>query len=229
MSTKIVLIVEDEKAIRDMVRFSLFNSKFILQEADGVKQAREKMLNQMPDLILLDWMMPGISGIEFAEELRSSPETQWLPIIMLTAKSEEKNKVRGLSAGIDDYVVKPFSTNELIARMKAVLRRSERNEEKIIVIANLTLNKDNHRVSSHGKKVPLGSLDYKLLKHFMTHPDKVYSRSKLLDKVWGRDNYVDERTVDVQIRRLRKILKQFEQDYLLQTVRGSGYRFSIEE
>ena len=229
MSKKTILIVEDEEAIREMVKFSFFNSKFILEEAADVKQAREKMLNNMPDLVLIDWMMPGTNGIEYAKELRATPETQWLPIIMLTAKSEEKNKVLGLSVGVDDYVVKPFSTKELIARIKAVLRRSERNDGKLIRFADLTLNKDNQRITTHGKKMNLGPLDYKLLAHFITHPNKVYSREKLLDKVWGKDTYPDERTVDVQIRRLRKILKKFDHDHLLQTVRGSGYRFSKDE
>ena len=229
MSKKVILIVEDEEAIRDMVRFSFFNSKFILQEAENVKQAREKMLITMPDLIVLDWMMPGINGIDFAKELRAIPETRWLPIIMLTAKSDEQDKILGLSAGIDDYVVKPFSTKELIARIKALLRRTEKIEKKLINFAGLSLNKDNQKISSDGKKIPLRPLDYKLLTHFITHPDKVYTRSKLLDKVWGNDCYLDERTVDVQIRRLRKILKKFEQAHLLQTVRGSGYRFSMEK
>lgn len=229
MSKKVILIVEDEEAIRDMVRFSFFNSKFILQEAADVKQAREKMLTQMPDLILMDWMMPGTNGIEFAAELRAVTETQWLPIIMLTAKSEEKDKLLGLSVGVDDYVVKPFSTKELIARIKAVLRRSEKNENKVIDFAELFLNKDNQKISIQGEKMSLAPLDYKLLAHFITNPNKVYSREKLLDKVWGKDTYPDERTVDVQIRRLRKILKKFDKAYLLQTVRGSGYRFSIDK
>ena len=229
MSKKTILIVEDEEAIREMVKFSFFNSKFILEEAADVKQAREKMLNNMPDLVLIDWMMPGTNGIEYAKELRATPETQWLPIIMLTAKSEEKNKVLGLSVGVDDYVVKPFSTKELIARIKAVLRRSERNDTKLIYFSDLALNKESQRITTHGKKMNLGPLDYKLLAHFITHPNKVYSREKLLDKVWGKDTYPDERTVDVQIRRLRKILKKFDQEHLLQTVRGSGYRFSTDE
>ena len=229
MKKKVILIVEDEKPIREMVRFSFFNSHFILEEAEDVQQAREKMLSISPDLILLDWMMPGTDGVEFAKELRSDPDTRQLPIIMLTAKSEEKDKVKGLSAGMDDYVVKPFSTKELIARMNAVLRRCEEKVTEIIWFADLSLNKENQVVKCQGKKVPLGPLEYKLLTHFMTHPDKVYSRSRLLDKVWGGDNYVEERTVDVHIRRLRKVLKAFNQDYLIQTVRGSGYRFSLEE
>ncbi len=229
MSKKTILIVEDEEAIREMVKFSFFKSKFILEEAADVKQARKKMLIKMPDLVLIDWMMPGTNGIEFAKELRSIAETQWLPIIMLTAKSDEKDKILSLSIGVDDYVVKPFSTKELIARIKAVLRRSEKIDTKFIYFSDLALNKENQQITTHGKKMNLGPLDYKLLAHFITHPNKVYSREKLLDKVWGKDTYPDERTVDVQIRRLRKILKKFDQEYLLQTVRGSGYRFSTDE
>ncbi|MCK5664744.1 MAG: phosphate regulon transcriptional regulator PhoB [Thiotrichaceae bacterium] len=229
MNKKIILIVEDEKPIRDMVRFSFFNSHFTLEEAENVQQAREKIVSNPPDLILLDWMLPGTDGVSFARELRANPDTRQLPIIMLTAKSEEKDKVQGLSAGMDDYVVKPFSTKELIARINAVLRRFEVQEEDITWFAELSINKDSHRVTCRGKNVPLGPLEYKLLAHFMKHPDKVYSRSRLLDKVWGGDTYVEERTVDVHIRRLRKILQPFAQDNLIQTIRGSGYRFSLEE
>ena len=226
---KIILIVEDEQSIREMVRFSFFNSFFVLEEAENVQQAREKIFSNPPDLILLDWMLPGTDGVEFARELRSNPDTHQLPIIMLTAKSEERDKVKGLSAGMDDYVVKPFSTKELIARINAVLRRSKDKDDDIIWFAELALNKESHRITCGGKKVRLGPLEYKLLAHFMKHPEKVYSRSKLLDKVWGGDKYVEERTVDVHIRRLRKALEPFAQDNLIQTIRGSGYRFSIEE
>lgn len=231
MPKKNILIVEDEQAIRDMVKFSFFNTKFVLSEAEDVKQARIKISSKTPDLILLDWMLPDTDGVDFARELREEKHTCKIPIIMLTAKSEENDKIRGLNAGVDDYVVKPFSTKELIARIKAVIRRSTNmeEEEKVIKIGALKLNRESHRVSCSGKKVALGPLEYKLLSHFMTHPDKVYSRSRLLDKVWGGDIYIEERTVDVHIRRLRKILKEFDQDFLIQTIRGSGYRFSIEE
>lgn len=229
MAKKNILIIEDEQAIRDMVKFSFFNTKFVLSEAEDVKQARIKISSKTPDLILLDWMLPGTDGVDFARELRAEKNTRKIPIIMLTAKSEENDKIRGLNAGVDDYVVKPFSTKELIARIKAVIRRSSDMEEKIIKIGDLKLNRESQRVSCSGKKVALGPLEYKLLSHFMNHPDKVYSRSRLLDKVWGNDIYIEERTVDVHIRRLRKILQKFDQDFLIQTIRGSGYRLSIEE
>lgn len=228
MSKKNILIVEDEQAIRDMVKFSFFNTKFVLSEAEDVRQARINISSKTPDLILLDWMLPGTDGVDFARELRAEKNTRKIPIIMLTAKSEENDKIRGLNAGVDDYVVKPFSTKELIARIKAVIRRSTNMEEKIVKIGALKLNRESQRVSCSGEKVALGPLEYKLLSHFMNHPDKVYSRSRLLDKVWGSDIYIEERTVDVHIRRLRKILKKFDQDFLIQTIRGSGYRFSIE-
>lgn len=228
MSKKNILIVEDEQAIRDMVKFSFFNTKFVLSEAEDVRQARINISSKTPDLILLDWMLPGTDGVDFARELRAEKNTRKIPIIMLTAKSEENDKIWGLNAGVDDYVVKPFSTKELIARIKAVIRRSTNMEEKIVKIGALKLNRESQRVSCSGEKVALGPLEYKLLSHFMNHPDKVYSRSRLLDKVWGSDIYIEERTVDVHIRRLRKILKKFDQDFLIQTIRGSGYRFSIE-
>ena len=235
MSKKNILILEDEKAIREMVRFSFFNSDFILDEAEDVNQAREKIVNQTPDLILLDWMLPGMNGVDFAKELRSTDapdingDAAKIPIIMLTAKSEEKDKIKGLNAGMDDYVVKPFSTKELIARINAVLRRTGGDKVEIISIADLELNEENKRVSCLGKQLALGPLEYKLLSYFMHHPDRVYSRSQLLDRVWGGDVYVEERTVDVHIRRLRKVLAEHKQEHLVQTIRGSGYRFSAQE
>lgn len=229
MINKNILIVEDETEVRKMIKFSFLNKNFSLDEAENVQQAREKIYSNPPDLILLDWMLPGTSGIEFAKELRANSDTRQMPIIMLTAKSDEKDKVQGLNVGTDDFMIKPFSTKELIARIKAVLRRTEDNNEKTIWIADLALSYENHRITCRGKTVPLGPLEYKLLSHFMTHPDKVFSRTKLLDKVWGGDSYVEDRTVDVHIRRLRKTLSKFKQDYLIQTVRGSGYRFSIAQ
>lgn len=176
-----------------------------------------------------------MNGVEFAKELRSkntfdvNSETAKIPIIMLTTKSEEKDKIKGLNAGMDDYVVKPFSTKELIARINAVLRRTGGDKVEIISMADLELNEENKRVSCFGKKVKLGPLEYKLLSYFMRHPDRVYSRSQLLDRIWGGDVYVEERTVDVHIRRLRKALAKHKQEHLIQTIRGSGYRFSTQE
>jgi two-component system, OmpR family, phosphate regulon response regulator PhoB len=229
MSQKHILLVEDEKAIRDMIKFSFFNSQFKLEEAEHVKQARDLIAVKKPDLILLDWMLPGKNGVDFSQELRANKETADIPIIMLTAKSEEKDKLRGFSAGMDDYMVKPFSPKELIARIHAVLRRSGNNEEPIIKIADMEINTETHRVSCLGQKINLGPLEYKLLHFFMTHPERVYSRSQLLDQVWGGDTYSEERTVDVHIRRLRKNLLKCQKDNLIQTVRGSGYRLSIQE
>ncbi|MFK5893826.1 MAG: phosphate regulon transcriptional regulator PhoB [Pseudomonadota bacterium] len=224
-----ILLVEDEKAIRDMIKFSFFNSHFKLEEAEHVKQARELIATKKPDLILMDWMLPGKNGVDFSQELRANKKTADIPIIMLTAKSEEKDKLRGFSAGMDDYMVKPFSPKELIARIHAVLRRYGKTEKPIIKVADIEINSDTHRVKCSGKKISLGPLEYKLLYFFMTHPERVYSRSQLLDQVWGGDTYSEERTVDVHIRRLRKNLLKYHQDNLIQTVRGSGYRFSTQE
>ncbi len=223
-----ILIVEDEKAIRDMIKFSFFNSQFILTEAEDVNQARDLIANKRPDLILLDWMLPGKSGLDFAKELRADKKTADIPIIMLTARYEERDKINGLTAGVDDYVVKPFSPKELIARIHAVLRRSGHRNEPLIQVADLEINTESHRVSCAGRKVSLGPLEYKLLYFFMTHTERVFSRSQLLDQVWGGNTYIEERTVDVHIRRLRKILAEFESDKLIQTIRGSGYRFSTQ-
>lgn len=223
-----ILIVEDEKAIRDMIKFSFFNSQFILTEAEDVNQARDLIANKRPDLILLDWMLPGKSGLDFAKELRADKKTADIPIIMLTARYEERDKINGLTAGVDDYVVKPFSPKELIARIHAVLRRSGHTNEPLIQVADLEINTESHRVSCAGRKVSLGPLEYKLLYFFMTHTERVFSRSQLLDQVWGGNTYIEERTVDVHIRRLRKILAEFESDKLIQTIRGSGYRFSTQ-
>lgn len=229
MMEKQILIVEDEKAIRDMIKFSFFNSNFKLIETEDVTQARNSIAHKKPDLILLDWMLPGKNGVDFAIELRAEKESADIPIIMLTAKSEERDKIHGLSAGMDDYVVKPFSPKELIARINAVLRRAGHKNETILKVADLELNAESHRVSCAGKKVTIGPLEYKLLYFFMSHTERVFSRAQLLDRVWGGDIFIEERTVDVHIRRLRKTLSQFKSDYLIQTVRGCGYRFSTQE
>ncbi len=229
MIKKNILIVEDEKAIRDMIKFSFFNSNFDLLEAEDVVQARNVMAHKKPDLILLDWMLPGKNGISFAKELRADKETKEIPIIMLTAKSDEQDRINGLNSGVDDYVVKPFSPRELVARIYAVLRRAGHKDESIIKAADLEINLESHRVTCKGKKVTIGPLEYKLLYFFMSHTDRVFSRSQLLDNVWGGDIFIEERTVDVHIRRLRKILSEFDSDDLVQTVRGSGYRFSEQK
>jgi len=204
-----ILIIEDEKAIRDMVRFAFFNSHFKLLEAENVEQANQQIGKHKVDLILLDWMLPGKNGIEFVKEIRNTPDTCDLPVIMLTAKSEEQDKIRGLTAGVDDYIVKPFSPKELLARIKAILRRTGKKLESIVSLGDIVINNDNHRVTCNGEEILLGPLEYKLLHFFMSHQDRVFSRSELLDYVWGKGIYIDERTVDVYIRRLRKTSRRY--------------------
>jgi two-component system phosphate regulon response regulator PhoB len=224
---KQVLIVEDEPAIRDMVAFALTRAGIEPIHAGDTRAAQEAIAERVPDLVLLDWMLPGMSGLEFARRLRRDELTREVPIIMLTARGEEDDRVSGLDAGIDDYVVKPFSTRELIARVKAVMRRSHgETEDGTVEIGGLRIDGPAHRVFAGDKPVAIGPTEYRLLHFFMTHPERVYSRAQLLDHVWGGNVYVEERTVDVHIRRLRKTLEPYKLDALVQTVRGSGYRFS---
>jgi two-component system, OmpR family, phosphate regulon response regulator PhoB len=224
---KQILIVEDEPAIRDMVAFALSRAGLDPVHAGDARSAQDAIMNRVPDLILLDWMLPGMSGMDFARRLRRDDITREVPIIMLTARGEENDRVSGLDAGVDDYIVKPFSTRELIARIKAVMRRAQsENEEGTIVLGGLTMDGPAHRVFAGDKPVTIGPTEYRLLHFFMTHPERVYTRGQLLDHVWGGNVYVEERTVDVHIRRLRKTLEPFLLEGLIQTVRGSGYRFS---
>ncbi len=226
MSAKRVLIVEDELAIREMMKFAFQKSEFILQEVEDAEQAQIIIRDERPDLVLLDWMLPGLSGLELAQRLKNNPDTRDIPIIMLTARGDENDRVRGLDSGADDYVVKPFSPRELMARIKAVLRRVDPTMGERIEMAGICLDDATHRVSIAGKTLEFGPTEYKLLYFFMTHPERVYNRSQLLDRVWGGNVYIEERTVDVHIRRLRKVLVQHHKEHLVQTVRGSGYRFS---
>ncbi len=228
MSAKRVLIVEDELAIREMMKFAFHKSEYALQEAEDAEQAQVIIQDQRPDLILLDWMLPGMSGLELAQRLKSNPDTQDIPIIMLTARGDENDRVRGLDCGADDYVVKPFSPRELMARIKAVLRRVDPGMGDTVEIGGITLDNATHRVTITGKTLEFGPTEYKLLHFFMTHPERVYNRSQLLDRVWGGNVYIEERTVDVHIRRLRKVLAEHKKEHLVQTVRGSGYRFSTQ-
>lgn len=224
---KHVLIVEDEPAIRDMVAFALTRAGIEPVHAGDTRAAQEAIIARVPDLILLDWMLPGMSGLEFARRLRRDELTRSVPVIMLTARGEEDDRVSGLDAGVDDYVVKPFSARELVARVKAVLRRSQgESEEGTVEVGGLRIDGPAHRVFAGDRPVAIGPTEYRLLHFFMTHPERVYSRGQLLDHVWGGNVYVEERTVDVHIRRLRKTLEPFALDGLVQTVRGSGYRFS---
>jgi two-component system phosphate regulon response regulator PhoB len=227
MSAQNILIVEDEQAIRDMVGFALSRAGFELTEAADAMQAQERIAESLPDLILLDWMLPGVSGIDLARRLKRDDYTREVPIIMLTARGEEDDKIGGLEAGADDYVTKPFSPRELVARIKAVLRRATPEEaDQPLTAEGLSLDPASHRVTANAKPVEIGPTEFRLLHFFMSHTDRVYSRSQLLDRVWGRNAYVEERTVDVHILRLRKALAPFGFDRFVQTVRGAGYRFS---
>lgn len=227
MLHKNILIIEDESAIRDMIRFALTPAGFNTAEAGNVAEAEQQLSQQLPHLILLDWMLPGMSGIEFAKKLKRDAVTQNIPIIMLTARAEEENKVKGLEVGADDYITKPFSPLELIARVKTVLRRGPLiSLEGIIQLNPLSLNVNAQTLHINSELINLSPIEYKLLHFFMTHQDRTYSRDQLLDYVWGRNHYIDERTVDVQIRRLRSRLKPFACDHYLKTMRGSGYQFT---
>jgi len=229
MSSKDILIVEDEPAIREMIAFSLPAEEFTLREAADAGEAEARLCERLPDLILLDWMLPGTSGMEFARRLRRDEYSRHVPIIMLTARAEEDDRITGLEAGADDYVTKPFSPRELIARIHAVLRRAspDRDSDRI-ESGGLTLDIAGHRLLYGQRQIDLGPTEFRLLRHFMSHPDRVYSRGQLLDAVWGRGAYVEERTVDVHILRLRKALATVNRDGLVQTVRGAGYRFSTQ-
>ncbi len=227
MSGKNILIVEDEKPIREMVGFSLGRAGFSVTEAGDISEAFECLAQQLPDLILLDWMLPGASGLELARRLKRDELTRDVPIIMLTARGEEEDKVTGLEAGADDYITKPFSPRELQARIRAVLRRSSSEDETGLVrIEGLELDTESHRVSANQAPVDMGPTEFRLLEFFMTHPERVYSREQLLDRVWGRNSFVEERTVDVHILRLRKALSPSGYESMIQTVRGAGYRLS---
>ncbi|HEB99826.1 MAG TPA: phosphate regulon transcriptional regulatory protein PhoB [Thiotrichales bacterium] len=228
MSEPTILIVEDEAPIREMLAFALERAGFRWLEAEDARAAQIAVADQRPDLILLDWMLPDLSGIDLARRLKKDEHSADIPIIMLTARGEEEDKVRGLEAGADDYVTKPFSPRELVARIRAVLRRAAgaAGEEAPLEIEGLLLDPRSHRVSAGGRPLEMGPTEFRLLRFFMQHPERVFSRSSLLDNVWGRNVYVEERTVDVHIRRLRKALAPTGHDRLVQTVRGAGYRFS---
>ncbi len=229
MPDKTILIVDDETAIRDMLRVALEMADYRCLEAADAQSAHSLIIDQKPDLVLLDWMLPGTSGIELARRLKRDEVTADMPIIMLTAKGEEDNKIQGLEVGADDYITKPFSPRELVARLKAVLRRTDTATiTQPIHIEGLCLDPISHRISINDEPVEMGPTEYRLLEFFLTHQERVYTRNQLLDHVWGGNVYVEERTVDVHIRRLRKALSIDGHERYIQTVRGTGYRFSTK-
>jgi two-component system phosphate regulon response regulator PhoB len=225
-----ILVVEDEDAIRAMLVMVLEQANFTPIEAADAQEAQKALTESLPDLILLDWMLPGISGVEWARRLKKEPMYRDIAIILLTARGEEEDKVRGLEIGADDYMTKPFSPKELVARIRAVLRRSGKLQgASTVMLGDLVLDTEQHRLSIGDKQLEVSPTEFRLMLFFMTHPDKVYSRTQLLDQVWGRSVYIEERTIDVHIRRLRKILAEHNREELVQTVRGFGYRFSLIE
>lgn len=222
-----ILIVEDEAPIREMLSFVMEQHGYQAVEAKDYDSGLAKIAEPYPDMVLLDWMLPGGSGIQLAKKIKSDDFTRNIPIIMLTARGEEEDKVRGLEVGADDYITKPFSPKELMARMRAVFRRVAPTVfDEPLEIEGLKLDPVSHRISTHDRSIDMGPTEFKLLHFFMTHPERVYSREQLLDQVWGTNVYVEDRTVDVHIRRLRKALHEHGYDRLIQTVRGVGYRFS---
>ena len=225
-----ILLVEDEPAIQELISANLMRAGHHVLRAGDAETAQRIVREALPDLILLDWMLPGMSGVEFARCLRSEERTRGIPLIMLTARGEEQDKVMGLESGADDYITKPFSPRELVARIKAVLRRrAPETTEDTVSAGDLCLDPATHRLTAGGKPVTLGPTEFRLLHFLMTHPERVHSRAQLLDQVWGDHVFVEERTVDVHIRRLRCALEPSFHDGLVQTVRGSGYRFSTQQ
>lgn len=228
MHNEQILIVEDEAAISEMIVMTLEMAGFDCLQAADIPEAHRQVVDHRPALILLDWMLPGDkNGIDFCRMLKKDKLMSEIPVIMLTARSEEDNKVHGLDAGADDYITKPFSTRELVSRIKAVLRRSSAlSSDKPIDIGKLSLDPKGQRLTADGKVIDIGPTEYRLLAFFMSHPERAYTRTQLLDQVWGGNVYIEDRTIDVHIRRLRKLLQPYGCDSLIQTVRGTGYRFS---
>jgi len=232
LSAQKILIVEDEVAIRDMLKFILSSSGYQVVEADNAEAGLALAIEEKPDLILLDWMLPGLSGVTMTQKVRQTPSIEQTPIILLTAKGEEESQVQGFEAGADDYVVKPFSPRALSARIKAQLRRAHpelKEDGEQIKAGRMHLDQSSHRFYVDGQEVKLGPTEFKLVHFFMSHPERVYTRSQLLDFVWGVNIVIEERTVDVHIRRLRKLLEPLGVADYIQTIRGSGYRFSVTQ
>jgi two-component system phosphate regulon response regulator PhoB len=224
-----ILVVDDETSIREMLVISLESAGYNVLQAENAKNAHSLVLDKHPDLILLDWMMPVTTGLELLRRLKRDEMTDHIPVIMLTAKAEESSKISGLDSGADDYIAKPFSPRELLSRIKAILRRVSREELKnTIVVGGLEFDPLEHRISIAGNLINLAPTEFRLLQFFLTHQERVYSRDQILDYVWGKNVYLDERTVDVHIRRLRKAISVAGHDEYVQTVRGAGYRFSTQ-
>lgn len=226
MTVRRILVVEDEAPIRQMIAFNLSRAGFEVEEAEDCSSARLRIADCRPDLLLLDWMLPDSSGLELTRTLRREESNRDMPIIMLTARAEERDKILGLDGGVDDYITKPFSPRELLSRINAVLRRAAPASDEPLVAGRLRLDPVSHRVFVDDREIGVGPTEYRLLKFLMENADRVYSRPQLLDFVWGQNVYVEERTVDVHVRRLRKVLEEFQVDKYIQTVRGAGYRFS---
>ncbi len=228
MAASKILIVEDEAPIREMIAFHLVRAGFETVEASDCRSARELLADEQPDLALIDWMLPDMSGLELTRMLKRDSANEDLGIIMLTARADEHDKVAGLESGADDYVTKPFAPRELVARIQAVLRRSGSTNGEVISAGVLDLDLAGHRISARDKEIKLGPTEFRLLRFLLTHAERVFSRPQLLDRVWGPNVYVEERTVDVHVRRLRQALAAAEADHYIQTVRGAGYRFSTK-
>lgn len=229
MSTNTILLVEDEPDIRDMLNFALSRAGYQVWEAETAEDAMHKLDGLLPSMVIIDWMLPGMSGVDLARRLRRDEHTAQLPIIMLTARGEESDKLKSFESGVDDYIVKPFSPRELIARVKALLRRSGAPDDGIIEAGPISMNLAAHQVTVNGEPVKMGPTEFRLLELFMNNPDRAFDRSQLLDRVWGRSVYVEERTVDVHVLRLRKALKPFSVHTSIETVRGVGYRFTTPQ
>lgn len=224
-----ILVIEDEPAIQELIDVNLRLAGYEVEQATAINEAKDRISHKLPDLILLDWMLPGTSGIDYARELRRESRTRQIPLIMLTAKGAEQDKVAGLEAGADDYVTKPFSPKELCARIQAVLRRrAPQLSHDTVTRGGLMLDPTTHRAQANGQSIRLGPTEFRMLHFFMVHPERVFSRTQLLDKLWGDHVFIEERTVDVHIRRLRRALTPTGHDKHIQTVRGTGYRFSHE-
>lgn len=228
MANNTILLVEDEPEIRDMLSFALSRAGFQVSEADTAEDALTRLDGTLPSVLILDWMLPGMSGVDLARRLRRDEHTARLPIIMLTARGEETDKLKSFGSGVDDYMTKPFSPRELIARVKALLRRSGSPTDGMLESHGIRIDLNAHQLLINDKPVQIGPTEFRMLELFVSHPGRAFDRSQLLDRVWGRSVYVEERTVDVHILRLRKVLEPLGFGHLIQTVRGVGYRFAAE-